>query len=149
MVWSCKTQGGEQHIVKELQEVVINYISGRFHHPSSGLLLTTVNVNLQCKFTLNVVSNKPDDGQWNPSEIQLITTSSNSFSHKTYFSLNKYFLYSRRAMELEVEGKRPVGRPTRTQSKVLEEDMRKIWQRIDISGGDSSHPTPGVGKQER
>ena len=32
----------------------------------------------------------------------------------------------RRAMELEVEGRRPVGRPKRTWSKVVEEDMRKL-----------------------
>ena len=29
-------------------------------------------------------------------------------------------------MELEVEGRRPVGRPKKTWSKVLEEDMRKL-----------------------
>ena len=32
----------------------------------------------------------------------------------------------RRAMELEVEGRRPVGRPKTTWSKVVEEDMRKL-----------------------
>ena len=32
----------------------------------------------------------------------------------------------RRAMELEVEGRRPVGRPKKTWSKVVEEDMRKL-----------------------
>ena len=32
----------------------------------------------------------------------------------------------RRAMELEEEGRRPVGRPTKTWSKVVEEDMRKL-----------------------
>ena len=32
----------------------------------------------------------------------------------------------RRVMELEVEGRRPVGRPKKTWSKVVEEDMRKI-----------------------
>ena len=31
-----------------------------------------------------------------------------------------------RAMELEVEGRRPVGRPKKTWSKVVEEDMRKL-----------------------
>ena len=32
----------------------------------------------------------------------------------------------RRMMELEVEGRRPVGRPKTTWSKVVEEDMRKL-----------------------
>ena len=32
----------------------------------------------------------------------------------------------RRAMELEVEGRRLVGRPKKTWSKVVEEDMRKL-----------------------
>ena len=32
----------------------------------------------------------------------------------------------RRAMELEVEGRRPVGRPKKTWSKVVKEDMRKL-----------------------
>ena len=52
----------------------------------------------------------------------------------------------RREVELEVEGRRPVGRPKKTWSKVVKEDMRKLnitedWQRIDSSGGD-----PGSGK---
>ena len=29
-------------------------------------------------------------------------------------------------MELEVEGRRPVGRPKKTWSKIVEEDMRKL-----------------------
>ena len=32
----------------------------------------------------------------------------------------------RRAIELEVEGRRPVGRPKKIWSKVVEEDMRKL-----------------------
>ena len=32
----------------------------------------------------------------------------------------------RRVMELEVEGRRSVGRPKKTWSKVVEEDMRKL-----------------------
>ena len=32
----------------------------------------------------------------------------------------------RRVMELEVEGRRPVGRPNNTWSKVVKEDMRKL-----------------------
>ena len=53
-----------------------------------------------------------------------------------------------RAMELEVEGRRPVGcRPKKTWSKVMEEDMRKLnitedrkqWRQL------ISCPTPGVG----
>ena len=57
----------------------------------------------------------------------------------------------RRAMELEVEGRRPVGRPKKTWSKVVKEDIRKLnitedtWQRIDINGGNSSRSTIGVG----
>ena len=31
-----------------------------------------------------------------------------------------------RAMELEVEGRRPVGRPKKTWSKIVEQDMRKL-----------------------
>ena len=47
-------------------------------------------------------------------------------------------------MELEVEGRRPVGRPKKTWSKVVEEERgsltsRKIWQRTDMSGEDSYH----------
>ena len=55
----------------------------------------------------------------------------------------------RRAMELEVEGRRPVGRPKKTWIKVVEEDMklnstedmaedRKQWRQL------ISHPTPGM-----
>ena len=32
----------------------------------------------------------------------------------------------RRAMELEVEGRRPVGRPKKIWSKIAEEDLRKL-----------------------
>ena len=54
-------------------------------------------------------------------------------------------------MELEVEGRKPVGRPKKTWSKVVEEDTRKLnitedmvedrkqWRQL-ISGS-----TPGVG----
>ena len=50
----------------------------------------------------------------------------------------------RRAMELEVEGRRPVGRPKKTWSKVVEEDMRKLNITEDLaedrhSVGDSYH----------
>ena len=56
----------------------------------------------------------------------------------------------RRAMELKVEGRRPVGRPKKTWSKVVEEDNRKLnitentvedrnqWRQL------ISRPTPGV-----
>ena len=57
----------------------------------------------------------------------------------------------KRAMELEVEGRRSVGRPKKTWSKVVEEDMRKL----NITEGTAedrqqwrqliSRPTPGVG----
>ena len=52
-------------------------------------------------------------------------------------------------MELEVEGRRPVGRPKKTWSKVFEEDMKKLninegmeedrkqWRQL------ISRPTPG------
>ena len=54
-------------------------------------------------------------------------------------------------MELEVEARRPVGRPKKTWSKVVKEDMRKLnfmkdmvedrkqWRQL------ISCPTPGVG----
>ena len=32
----------------------------------------------------------------------------------------------KRAMELEVEGRRPVGRPKKTWSKIVEKDLRKL-----------------------
>ena len=56
-----------------------------------------------------------------------------------------------RAMELEVEDRRPVGRPKETWSMVAEEDMRKLnitedmaverkqWRQLIL------RPTPGVG----
>ena len=57
----------------------------------------------------------------------------------------------RRAMELKVKGRRPVGRPKKTWSKVVEKDMRKLnitedmaedrkqWRQLE------SRPTSGVG----
>ena len=49
-------------------------------------------------------------------------------------------------MELEVEGRRPLDRPKKTWSKVVEEDMRKLnittWQRIENSGDNSYHVQP-------
>ena len=57
----------------------------------------------------------------------------------------------RRVMELEVEDRRPVGRPKKTWSKVVEDDMKKLnitqdtvedrkqWRQF------ISCPTPGVG----
>ena len=36
------------------------------------------------------------------------------------------------ALELEVEGRRPVGRPKETWSKVVEEDMRKLNVTVDM-----------------
>ena len=39
----------------------------------------------------------------------------------------------RKAMGLEVEGRRPVGRPKKTWSKVVEEDMRKLNIRQDMA----------------
>ena len=61
----------------------------------------------------------------------------------------------RRAMDLEVEGRRPVGRPKKTWSKVVEKDTRKLniiedmtedkkqWRQLIL------RPTPGVGNQEQ
>ena len=60
----------------------------------------------------------------------------------------------RRAVELEVEGRRPVGMLKKTWSKVVEEDMklnikedtvedRKQWRQL------ISRPTPGVGNLGR
>ena len=56
----------------------------------------------------------------------------------------------RRAMELEVEGRRPVGRPKKIWSKVVEEDMRKLNITEDMAENRKqwrqlvSCPTPGV-----
>ena len=51
-------------------------------------------------------------------------------------------------MELEVEGRRPVGRPKKTWSVVVEKGMRrgshKVWQRIENNGGNSYHVQPQV-----
>ena len=54
-------------------------------------------------------------------------------------------------MELEVEGRRPVGRSKKTWSKVVEEDMRKLNITEDMAEDRKqwrqliSHQTPGVG----
>ena len=53
----------------------------------------------------------------------------------------------RRAMELEVEGRRSAGRPKKTWSKVVEEDLKKlnikkIGKRIKNSGGNSYRVQP-------
>ena len=48
-------------------------------------------------------------------------------------------------MELEVEGRRPVGRPKKTWSKVMEQETRKLEgsrQRVKNSGGNSYHVQP-------
>ena len=60
----------------------------------------------------------------------------------------------RTALELEVEGRRPVGRPKKTWSMAVEENMRKLntenmaedrkkWRQL------ISLPTPGVGNLAR
>ena len=48
-----------------------------------------------------------------------------------------------------MEGRRRKGRPKKTWSKIVEEDMRKLnitedtlWQRIENSGGNSYHIQP-------
>ena len=57
----------------------------------------------------------------------------------------------RRAIELEVEGRRPVGRPKKIWSKVVEEDMRKLNITEDMAENRKqrrqliSRSTPGVG----
>ena len=57
----------------------------------------------------------------------------------------------RRVMELEVEDRRPVDRPKKTWSKVVEEDMMKLDIRNDMAEDRKqwrqlmSRPTPGVG----
>ena len=53
----------------------------------------------------------------------------------------------KRVMELEVEGRRPVGRPKKIWSKVVEGDMRKLNITVDMtedrnSGGNSYHIQP-------
>ena len=56
----------------------------------------------------------------------------------------------RRVMELEVEGRSPVGRPKKTWSKVVEEDMRKLNITEDMAEERKQwmqlipRPTPGV-----
>ena len=56
----------------------------------------------------------------------------------------------RRVMELEVEGRRPVGRPKKTRSKVVEDDMRKLNITEEMAEDRKqlrqliSCPTPGV-----
>ena len=52
-------------------------------------------------------------------------------------------------MELEVKGRRPVGRPKKTWSKVVEEDMRKLnitedMAEIENSGANSYHVQLGT-----
>ena len=55
------------------------------------------------------------------------------------------------AMELEVKGRRPVGRPKKTWSKVVEEDMKKLNITEDMAEDRKqwrqliSRLTPGVG----
>ena len=55
------------------------------------------------------------------------------------------------AMELEVEGRRPLGRPKKAWSKVVEEDMRKLNITEDMAKDRKqwrqliSRPIPGVG----
>ena len=57
----------------------------------------------------------------------------------------------RRAMELEVEGRRPVGRPKKTWRKVVEEDFKKVNITEDMAEDRKqwrqliSRLTPGVG----
>ena len=57
----------------------------------------------------------------------------------------------RRAMELEVEGRRPVGRPKKTWSKIVGEETRKLNIKEDMAEDRKqwrqliSCPTPGVG----
>ena len=56
----------------------------------------------------------------------------------------------RRVMELEVEGRRPVGRPKKAWSKVVEEDIRNLNITEDMAEDRKqwrqliSRPTPGV-----
>ena len=58
-------------------------------------------------------------------------------------------------MELEVEGRRPVGKPKKTWNKAVEEDMRKLNIMEDMAedrqqwGRFISRLTPGVGKLRR
>ena len=54
-------------------------------------------------------------------------------------------------MELEVEGRKPIGKPKKTWSKVVEEDLRKLNITEDLTEDRKqlrqliSCPTPGVG----
>ena len=70
----------------------------------------------------------------------------------TQIKYSNMISHIRRVMELEVEGRRSVGRLKQTWSKVAEEDIRKLkilenmaedrkqWRQL------ISRPTPGVGK---
>ena len=84
-------------------------------------------------------------------EHRLRKTSLKRFAHVKHKDENSML---RRAMELEVEGRRPVGRPKMTWNKVLEEDMRKLNITEDIAEDRKrwrqliSCPTPGVGNLE-
>ena len=59
------------------------------------------------------------------------------------------------AMELEVEGRRPVGRPRKIWNKVVEVDTRKLNITEDMAENRKqwrqlvSRPTPGVGNWGR
>ena len=56
-----------------------------------------------------------------------------------------------RAMELQVEGRRPLDTPKKTWSKIVEEDMRKLTITEDMAEDTKqwtqliSRPTPGMG----
>ena len=64
---------------------------------------------------------------------------------------NNRIVSNRRSMDLEVEDKRPVGRPKKIWRKVLEEDTckelnivedKKLWKGIENSGGNSYYVQP-------
>ena len=80
-------------------------------------------------------------------EHRLRKTRLRQFGHVKHRDKNSIL---RRAMELEVEGRRTVGRPKKTWSKIVEEDMRKLNIMEDMAEDRKqwrqliSRPTPGV-----
>ena len=76
-------------------------------------------------------------------EHRLMKTRLSRFGHVKCRDENSIL---RRVMDMEVEGRRPVGWPKKTWSKVVEEDMRKLNITEDITPDRKlvSCPTPGV-----
>ena len=93
-----------------------------------------------------IFNQKKTDVAWRALKIDFWKMRLRCFGHVKCRDENSII---RRAMKLEVEGRRPVGMLQKTWSKVVE-DMRKlnitedlyIWQRIENSGSNSYHVQP-------